>query len=275
MKKILFALAAALFVFTGCVQDGIFEGPSTIEQLVLNPENPTSITPVTVTITVSGLQAVKEATIKYNGQTVNMTGSGSSFSGVIPALPDGTEVNIVVTVVNEAGYTTTYEKSYKVGDPATDWSKLKFNEVSGSGADEEKFFELYNGSDFPIKLTGVTINKDGSLTWTGIASEEIPAHGVFAIIGAKGTTDRGFSSGFSAKKNVRIELFKPDGEMIDFFQRGVTPEDGSSWGDQKLSDNSGSWSRIPDGTGKWMTTATKTPGALNDSAGVEDADIVQ
>ena len=76
-----------------------------------------------------------------------------------------------------------------MGDPATDWTKLQFNEVCGAGADEEKFFELHNGTDFPIKLTGVTINKDEELTWTGIDGEVVPAHGVFAIIGGKGTTE--------------------------------------------------------------------------------------
>ena len=91
------------------------------------------------------------------------------------------------------------------------------------GADEEKFFELYNGSDFPIKLTGVTINKDEELTWTGIDGEVVPSKGFFAIIGGKKTTPRGFSSGFSAKKSVLIELFDNKGNKIDSFQRG---EDG-------------------------------------------------
>ena len=31
--------------------------------------------------------------------------------------------------------------------------KQKLNEVCGAGADEEKFFELYNAGDFDIKLT--------------------------------------------------------------------------------------------------------------------------
>ena len=162
-----------------------------------------------------------------------------------------------------------------MGDPATDWTKLKINEVSGSGADEEKFFELVNLSDYPIKLTGVTINKDESLTWTGIDGEVVPAHGFFAIIGGKGTTERGFSSGFSAKKSVLIELFNPAGQKLDTFQRGETPADGAAWGDQKLSDNAGSWSRIPDGTGKWAQTETKTPGAANSTSGTDDPDVKQ
>ena len=274
MKKIFFIAAAALLAFTGCVKDEMFKGPSKIEKVAFTPEAPTSITPVTVAATVTGLQKVTSATLKYNGTDVTMSGSGETFSAQIPAQPDGTEVSFTITVANEAGFTTTSDKySYKVGDPATDWSKLKLNEVSGSGADEEKFFELYNGSDFPIKLTGVTISKDEANCWTGIDGEVVPAKGFFAIVGGKGTTPRGFSSGFSAKKSVLIELFDTKGNKIDQFQRGEKGSDGK-WG-ASLSDNKGSWSRIPDGSGKWMTTATKTPGEKNSTDGKEDADVKQ
>ena len=174
MKKILFITAAALLAFTGCVKDEVYKGPSSIDKVVFTPEAPTSTTPVTVTATVTGLQAVTSASLKYNGMTASMSGSGSDYTAVIPAMPDGTEVSFTVEVVNEAGFTTTSDKfSYKVGDPATDWTKLKLNEVSGAGNDEDKFFELYNASDYPIKLTGVTINKDEGLCWTGIDGEVV------------------------------------------------------------------------------------------------------
>ena len=274
MKKIFFIATAAILAFTGCVKDEIYKGPSSIDKVVFAPEAPTSHDAITVTATVSGLQAVTSATLKYNGTDAAMTASGSNWSAVIPAQPDGTEVSFTVTVVNEAGFTTTSDKyTFKVGDPATDWSKLKLNEVYGAGADEEKFFELYNGSDFPIKLTGVTINKDEALTWTGIAGEVVPAKGFFAIVGGKGTTDRGFSSGFSAKKSVLIELFDNKGNKIDQFQRGEKGDDGT-WG-ASLANNKGSWSRIPDGTGKWKMTATFTPGEANSTDGTDDPDVKQ
>lgn len=274
MKKIFFIMAAALLGFTACVEDAVYEGPSTIEKVVFTPEAPTSLDDVTVTATVTGLQAIKTATLNYNGGSAAMTGSGSNYTATIPAMDDGTEVAFTVTVVNEAGFTTTSDKySYKVGDPAPDWSKLKLNEVYGAGADEEKFFELYNGSDFDIKLTGVTINKDEELTWTGIDGEVVPAKGFFAIIGGKGTTERGFSSGFSAKKSVLIELFDNAGNRIDYFQRGEKGDDGA-WG-ASLSNNKGSWSRIPDGTGKWMITMTFTPNEKNSTEGTEDPDVKQ
>lgn len=273
MKKILI-IAAALLAFTACVKDEMYKGPSSIDKVVFAPEAPTSLTDVVVTATVSGLQKVTAATLKYNGTDVTMSGSGNTYTATIPAQADGTNVEFTVTVQNEAGFTTTSDKfSYKVGDPATDWSKLKLNEVYGAGADEEKFFELYNGSDYPIKLTGVTINKDEELTWTGIDGEVVPAHGFFAIIGGKGTTERGFKSGFSAKKSVLIELFDTKGNKIDQFQRGEKGDDGK-WG-ASLDNNKGSWSRIPDGTGKWMKTAAFTPGEANSTDGEEDPDVKQ
>ena len=278
MKKIMF-IAAAFLAFAGCVKDELYKGPSSIDKVVFTPEAPTSISDVTVTATVSGLQKVTSVTLKYNSAfsslqpaEVAMSGSGNSFTAAIPAQPDGTTVEFTVTVKNEAGFETVSDKfSYKVGDPATDWSKLKLNEVYGAGADEEKFFELYNAGDYPIKLTGVTINKDEELTWTGIDGEVVPAHGFFAIIGGKGTTERGFSSGFSAKKAVLVELFDTKGNKLDTFQRG---EKGDAWG-ASLPNNKGSWSRIPDGTGQWMITAVFTPGAANSTDGEEDPDMVQ
>ena len=274
MKKILFIAAAALLALTGCVKDEIFKGPSKIDKVVFSPESPTSKDAVKVTATVSGLQAVRTATLNYNGTDVNMSGSGSDWSATIPALADGTEVSFTIKVVNEADFETVSDKySYKVGDPAPDWSKLKLNEVYGAGADEEKFFELYNGSDFDIKLTGVTISKDEENCWTGIDGEVVPAKGFFAIIGAKGTTTRGFSSGFSAKKSVLVELFDNKGNKIDQFQRGDKMDSGE-WG-ASLSSVKGSWSRVPDGTGKWMITDTFTPGAANSTDAAEDPDVKQ
>ena len=274
MKKIFFIATAVILAVTGCVEDKVYEGPSSIDKVVFAPEAPTSHDAVTVTATVSGLQAVKTATLKYNGTDAAMTGSGSNWSAVIPAQADGTEVNFTVTVVNEAGFTTTSDKySFKVGDPATDWSKLKLNEVCGAGADEEKFFELYNDSDFPIKLTGVTIHKDEELCWTGIDGEVVEAKGVFAIVGAKGTTERGFSSGFSSKKSVLIELFDIKGNKIDQFQRGEKDAEGK-WGASLPDVKPNSWQRIPDGTGAFKVAAP-TCKAKNATSGTDDPNVKQ
>ena len=276
MKKIFIIAAAAVLALTGCVKDEMFKGPSKIEKVVFTPEAPTSNDAVAVVATVSGLQKVTTATLYYGNAAVPMTpdNSGSQFMATIPAMPDGTEISFNIKIVNEADFETVSDKfTYKVGDPATDWTKLKLNELYGAGADEEKFIELFNSSDFPIKLTGVTLSKDEENCWTGIDGEVVPAHGVFAIVGAKGTTTRGFSSGFSSKKSVLIELFDPKGNKIDQFQRGDKGDDGK-WG-VSLPDNKGSWSRIPDGSGKWMITTTITVGELNAKEGTEDTNVKQ
>ena len=153
-----------------------------------------------------------------------------------------------------------------------DYSKLVLNELSGAGEDNEKFWELYNTGDVEIDLKGVYINKDEELAWTGAEGVKIPAKGFYAIVGAKGTTPDGFSSGFSAKKSVIVELYAPDGKKLDTFQRG---EKGNAWGDQGLDNNKGSWSRVPDGTGYFQITPKATPGAANNGEGATvDPDLV-
>ena len=150
-----------------------------------------------------------------------------------------------------------------------DYSGLVLNELCGNGEDNEKFIELFNNGKDDVDLAGVKINKDEELAWTGKKGQVIKAGEVFAIIGAKGTTEDGFSSGFSAKKTVLVELFAPDGTKLDKFQRG---EKGEGWG-AGLDPVTGSWSRIPDGTGKFLL-ADATPGAINSTTGEDDPTLV-
>lgn len=274
MKKIFAIIALALpLVLTSCLKDKIYEGPSTITALTLNPVAPTSNDAVTVSVETAGLQDLKSANLTYNGTSVDMTVTGKKASGVIPALADKTVVKVVVNVVNAAGYTTTKEAEYTVGNPPTDWTKLVINELYGAGADNEKFIELYNNSDFAIGLKDVYIHKDEGLCWTGLEGEEVPAHGFFLILGAKGTTERGISSGFSAKKSVLIQVFNPSGQLVDKFERG----DGSlGWGNQGLPNNTGAWARIPDGKGDVVIVTNPTPGTANDNTGATpDPDYVK
>lgn len=268
MKKILTIAALALpLFFTSCLKDQQYEGPSKIDSLTLAPEAPTSNDQVTVSVATSGIQSLQSAELTFNGQKASMTVSGNNATGTIPAFPDKTNVKVKVTVTNTAGYTTSKEAEYTVGNPATDWTKLVLNELYGAGEDNEKFIELYNNSDFDISLKDVTIHKDEELCWTGLEGEVCPKHGFFAIVGAKGTTERGISSGFSAKKSVLIELFNPAGQNIDKFQRG---DKGAKWGDQGLDNNKGAWARIPDGTGKIVIVTNPTPGSANDGTGAKD-----
>ena len=280
MKKIQLALLllATMQLATSCVEDKVYEGPSKIESVTMMPEAPTSFDDIVITATVSGLQAVESATLNYTAGTdkgsLPMSGNGSTWTATIPAQPDGTKVTYTVTVVNEAGFTTVSpEKDFTVGDKPSDFSKLVLNELYGAAdADSEKFIELYNNGDDPIKLKDVVIKKDEAEAWRGLAGEVIMGHSFFTIVGAKGTTERGISSGFSSKKSVLIELFDPNNNLVDKFQRG---EKEDAWGNQSLAKVSGSWSRCPNGTGKFMITDVTTLGAKNPDTGTEDPTVVQ
>ena len=280
MKKIQLALLllATMLLATSCVEDKVYEGPSKIESVTMMPEAPTSFDDIVITATVSGLQAVESATLNYTAGTdkgsLPMSGNGSTWTATIPAQPDGTKVTYTVTVINEAGFTTVSpEKDFTVGDKPSDFSKLVLNELYGAAdADSEKFIELYNNGDDPIKLKDVVIKKDEAEAWRGLAGEVIMGHSFFTIVGAKGTTERGISSGFSSKKSVLVELYDPNNNLVDKFQRG---EKQDAWGNQSLAKVSGSWSRCPNGTGKFMITDVTTLGAKNPDTGTEDPTVVQ
>lgn len=280
MKKIQLALMlmATLMLATSCVKDDVYEGPSSIDAVTMTPEAPTSFDDIVITATVSGLQNVQTATLKYNAggssASLPMTGSGSTWTATIPAQPDGTKVTYTVVIVNDAGYTTeSPEKEFTVGDKPSDFTKLVLNELyAAADADSEKFIELYNNGDDPIKLKDVVIKKDEGEAWRGLAGEVIMGHSFFTIVGAKGTTERGLSSGFSNKKSVLIELYDPNNNLVDKFQRGEK-EDG--WGNTSLAKVTGSWSRCPNGTGKYMITETTTLGEKNPDTGTEDPTVVQ
>ena len=64
MKKIQLAfMLLAVVLLASCVKDNVYEGPSKIEAVTMSPEAPTSFDDIVVTVTVSGLQAVKTATL--------------------------------------------------------------------------------------------------------------------------------------------------------------------------------------------------------------------
>lgn len=265
------------FGIASCVEDNVYEGPTNIDSIAINPEAPTSFDDVNVTVTTSGLQTVTKGTLHYTAGSqqgdVTMTVAGATLTATIPAQPDQTKVSFTVSVENEAGYVTTKDKEYTVGDKLSDYKKLVLNELYGAAAtDDAKFIELYNNGDDPIKLKGVIIKKDEEEAWVGIEGEIVMPHSCFAIIGAKGTTERGFSSGFSNKKSVLVELCDPNGNVIDRFQRG---EKGAEWGAQSLAKVNGSWSRVPDGTGKFVVTDEATPGEKNSQVSSEDETVVQ
>ena len=282
--KLAFALIIAVLAMTACVEDKVYEGPNTIEAVSINPDAPTSFDDVVVTAKVSGLLSVTQATLKYtiDGLTteVDMAGNGNTYTATIPAQEDGTKVNYAVLIVNEAGYSSIVEKEYTVGDKPSDYTKLVINEVYGAGGDGEKYLELYNNGDDPIKLQGVVIRKDDTDdVWVGESGEIIMGHDYFCIVGAKNTPGEGGSGpnprpmtkGLSAKKSVLFEVFDPNSTLVTKFERG---EKLDGWGNQSLPENKLTWSRCPNGTGKFMI-ADKTLGAKNPDSGAEDPTVVQ
>ncbi len=283
--KLAFALIIATLAMTACVEDKVYEGPNTIEAVSIAPDAPTSFDDVVVTAKVSGLLKVTKAVMSYSVdgdfvEEVDMVGNGNTYTATIPAQEDGTKVNYTVTITNEAGFTSTIEKDYTVGDKPSDYTKLVINEVYGAGADGEKYLELYNNGNDPIKLQGVVIRKDeADEVWVGEAGEIIMGHGYFCIVGAKNTPGEGGSGpnprpmtkGLSAKKSVLFEVFDPNSTLVTKFERG---EKLDGWGNQSLTENKQTWSRCPNGTGKFMI-ADKTLGAKNPDTGEEDPTVVQ
>lgn len=278
MKKLTLFAAILTLGFTACVEDKTYEGPASISNITYSPTTVTPDDDVTVTATITDLQSVTSAKLQYkvgngNYTAVNMTADKSTYTGIIPKQADKAEVTFYVEAVNEAGITgKSQEMKYTVGAEPVDYTQLVLNELNSSGSDDEKYIELYNNSNVKIDLEGVTINKDEELTWTGKSGQTIDPQGYFVILGAKGTTPDGFNSGFSGKKSVLIELFAPDGSLLDKFQRG---EKGSAWGDQTLTDvtktATPSFSRCPNGNGEWKL-AEKTQGTKNPDTGVDIPD---
>lgn len=283
--KLAFALIIATLAMTACVEDKVYEGPNTIEAVSINPDAPTSFDDVVVTAKVSGLLKVTKAILRYSVNDdfvdeIEMAGNGNTYIATIPAQEDGDKVNYSVIITNEAGYTSTVEKDYTVGDKPSDYTKLVINEVYGAGADGEKYLELYNNGNDPIKLQGVVIRKDeADDVWVGEAGEIIMGHGYFCIVGAKNELGEGGSGpnphpmtkGLSAKKSVLIQVFDPNSTLVTKFERG---EKQDGWGNQSLPENKQTWSRCPNGTGKFMI-ADKTLGAQNPNTGEEDETVVQ
>ena len=289
--KLAFALIIAALAMTACVEDKVYEGPNTIEAVSIAPDAPTSFDDVVVTAKVSGLLSVTKAVLEYtidgNNTVVEMAGDGKTYTATIPAQEDGTKVKYVVIITNEAGYTTTVEKDYTVGDKPSDFTKLVINEVCGAGGDGDKYLELYNNGDDPIKLKGVVIKKDeADEVWVGEDGEVIMGHGYFVIAGAKkvlgeggsGPNPRPMTKGLSAKKNVLMEVYDPNGNLVTKFQRGDAGEEGwgngSSYNGLPYTENLQTWSRCPNGTGKFMV-APGSKGSKNPDTGAEDLTVVQ
>ena len=158
-------------------------------------------------------------------------------------------------------------------DEPSDYTKLVINEVKAvtleGEADIDKFVEFYNTGDKEISLEGVVIkrtdekNETGDV-WTGLSTEKVPAKGFFVIQGTKNSGTHSLSSGVSAAKGVKLEVFDPDGKSITSVQHGILTD-----ATVKPAIQDGIWARIPAG-GAWKNVTNATPGAANDATGAKD-----
>ncbi|MBR4802936.1 MAG: lamin tail domain-containing protein [Bacteroidales bacterium] len=259
MKKIFIAAFAMLFALSSCVEDKLYPYPSIADISNTIAYNETD--DVTVTATVTAFIDVQEVLLFFKAggsaaQKVKMTGSGNTFTGVIPAQPMGTEVVYYIEASTSGGTTTSNEGKYTVGVIPIDFTPLKVNELNGN----DKFIEIINTGSAAINVKGIKILKDTKDVWTG-PNRELPAGGFLLLysedVVVSGGAHEGydpelvFSSGLSAKKAVRVQLNDPVGNPLDDFNLVTVSKTAPA-----------SYSRVPDGTGNWFYTPG-TPGAKN------------
>ena len=164
---------------------------------------------------------------------------------------------------------------------------LVLNELSAKA----KYIELYNNTDAELSLEGVYLvkydsSKEGgsSVTWKGKAGMTIAAKG-YVVLESSDLSDPAeegdpayeyesdnhiFKGGLSGKKNVFIELYDAEDIKLSDFKRG---DEGAGWNQVSNFENnkSNTFSRVPNGTGKWAYAAP-TKGSEN---GEKTGDIEQ
>lgn len=272
MKKILFVALALIVGLASCVKDEKYPGIS-ITGVSYTPTAVTENTDVTVKAIITSFETFT-ATLYY--MDANLAGGTmtpvemipanerDTYAAVIPAMPNDTKVVFYVKAVNDKAEAVSAEMDYTVGAVAVDYSVLRLNELNGN----DKFIEIYNAGAEAINMAGCYIQKDGEQNWLGAADVTIEAGGYLLLYSidvceAEGMPHYGypesliFSSGLSAKKNVRIQLFTPAGQSIDDFNLV----------DIQMTAPA-SYSRNADG--KWYH-ADATPGAQN----VEGTELVE
>ncbi len=136
---------------------------------------------------------------------------------------------------------------------------VRLNEINGN----DKFIEIFNGSDKDADISGVKIFKDGKDVWTAAESTLLGA-GEYLLLYSEDVVVEGaaqagydakkvFASGLSSKKAVRVTLTKNDGTTVIEDFNLVTHPTGKAI--------NGSYGKNKDG--KWYIQGTATPGKEN------------
>ena len=250
-----------------------------IEEISISATRPTPADDVTIVAKVTDINVVTSVVLKWklNGADQPekaMTKNGNDYSATITKQANGAVVDWTVVATNDQGKTVSENGTIKWEVLTTDYTKLKLNEVSGAGGDDDKFYELINTGTADINLAGCQIfynangsnggtlpTGDGNLTWTGIESQVIEAGKLFSLIGRN--KPGSFTTGLTAARILIITLKDPAGNVID---QCIRAEDTGKYAIIEQS-----FSRIPDGTGPFYFT-TPSPNVLN---GTDAAGLIQ
>ena len=255
MKRyIVAALAALAVLLPSCVKDETYPYAS-----VSKVSNTDAVGPVdvTVTATVSALVPVTVKLLYTAGSaseaSVDMVGSGETYTGVIPGQPVGTVVKYHVEAITTAGSMSSSEMTYTVAEKPAEPQTLFINEVNCG----TKQFEIYNASDKAVDIAGYVFKKDDSGDWEVPAGKgNIPAKGFLVYTAKNPDLNEGPSFGISGTKGFKLTMLK-DGEIVDEIDNSATLETF-----QTVPDGS-SLSRKTDGGSEWVLVEGGTMGYSN------------
>ena len=132
---------------------------------------------------------------------------------------------------------------------ATDSVGLVINEIAAQG-DPLDWFELYNGTDAAIDLSGYVVADDLSDVDKRMAFAAGVSIGPGEYLRVEVDSD-GWP-GFALGRDEELGLWRADGTLVDSVD----------W-DRGQADAGTSYARQPDATGQFSTTANPTPGAAN------------
>ncbi len=257
MKRyIVAALAALAVLLPSCVKDETYPYAS-----VSKVSNTDAVGPVDVTVTAT-VTALVPATVKlyYTAgsaaeASVDMVGSGETYTGVIPGQPVGTVVKYHVEATTSAGSISSNEATYTVSDKPAEPQTLFINEVNCG----TKQFEIYNASSKAVDIAGYVFKKDDSGDWEVPAGKgNIPAKGFLVFTAKNPDPGEGPSFGLSGTKGFKLTMLK-DGEIVDEIDNSATVETF-----QTVPDG---WtlSRKTDGGAEWVLVEGGTMGVSNGS----------
>jgi hypothetical protein len=255
MKRyIVAALAALAVLLPSCVKDETYPYAS-----VSKVSNTDAVGPidVTVTATVSALVPVTVKLLYTAGSaseaSVDMVGSGETYTGVIPGQPVGTVVKYHVEATTTAGSMSSNEMTYTVAEKPAEPQTLFINEVNCG----TKQFEIYNASDKAVDIAGYVFKKDDSGDWEVPAGKgNIPAKGFIVYTAKNPDLNEGPSFGISGTKGFKLTMLK-DGEIVDEIDNSATLETF-----QTVPDGF-SLSRKTDGGSEWVLVEGGTMGYSN------------